>query len=130
MPPILYIAGKDENTGGLLGICTTTRSPLPMPSVLSALPKRLALRFVSALVYHLPSKWTLSYSPNLLMLSSMRLPMFMVPLPTAAAFLAENEAVCSLIALGIDSTLVASGRQAHILNDVFPLKFVHGVARV
>jgi hypothetical protein len=35
------------------------------------------------------------------------------------AFSAGNEAVCDLIVLEIDSTLVASGRQAHILNDVF-----------
>jgi MFS superfamily sulfate permease-like transporter len=38
--------------------------------------------------------------------------MFMVPLSTAAAFLAGNEAVCGLIALEVDSTLVAFSRQA------------------
>jgi hypothetical protein len=48
-----------------------------------------------------------------------------------AAFLAGNEAICDLIALEIDSTLVASGRQASSLNDVFPVdKFVHDVAIV
>jgi hypothetical protein len=49
----------------------------------------------------------------------------------AAAFLAGNKVICGLIALEIDSTLVASGRQAHILNDVFPIyKFVYDVSIV
>ena len=57
--------------------------------------------------------------------------MFMVPFSTAAEFLAGNEAVCGLIALEIDSTLVAFRRQAYILNHAFLIdKFVYGMARV
>jgi hypothetical protein len=39
--------------------------------------------------------------------------------------------ICGLIALEIDSTLVTSGRQAYILNEVLPIdKFVHDLAIV
>lgn len=49
----------------------------------------------------------------------------------SSAFLAGDEAGCGLIALEIDSTLVAFRRQAHILNHTFLIgKFVYGVARV
>jgi hypothetical protein len=42
-------------------------------------------------------------------------------LSKSPAFLAGYESVYGFIALEIDSTLVASERQAYILNDVFSL---------